>query len=409
MNSNNIRRLEFFLTSLFLIIWLGIVSGRIHNLDSARISIEKKLHSEHYQLENTGKLLISRMCEELVPSLYHRSVDKGNNIFLPFLKELIQKELFPIQRYSIDYWNDTASFKASYSDTVPDYFLESDETNEEPKKEDPGIIPGKGTGKTYSLKKLSDRDFLLNHFYIVDETTSMSEEETDAGRLLKKDLSLDLSGNEPLVLIYHTHGSESYRKAKGREGTVVEVGEALKKELEEKYHIPTVHDTSIYDMVNGELDRSRAYNYAAEGVSAILKKNPGIKVVIDLHRDSVSDNIRLTTKINGRKTAQIMFFNGVSRRKGVGDIDYLNNPNKLGNLAFSLQMQLLAAKYYPGLTRKIYIKGYRYNLHLKKRATLIEVGAQNNTVKEAKNAMKPLAELLFRLLSGEKAYRKPYS
>ena len=58
------------------------------------------------------------------------------------------------------------------------------------------------------------------------------------------------------------------------------------------------------------------------------------------------------------------------------------------------------------LTRRIYIKGYRYNLHLAKRAMLVEVGAQNNTVEEAKNAMKPLAEMLYRLLSGEKSYKK---
>jgi len=37
---------------------------------------------------------------------------------------------------------------------------------------------------------------------------------------------------------------------------------------------------------------------------------------------------------------------------------------------------------------------------------LVEVGAQNNTVKEAENAMKPLAEMLYRLLSGEKSYKK---
>ena len=69
-------------------------------------------------------------------------------------------------------------------------------------------------------------------------------------------------------------------------------------------------------------------------------------------------------------------------------------------------MQLLCGKYYPELTRKIYIKGYRYKLHLVKRAMLVEVGAQNNTLDEAKNAMKPLAEMLYRLLSGEKCYKK---
>ena len=68
-------------------------------------------------------------------------------------------------------------------------------------------------------------------------------------------------------------------------------------------------------------------------------------------------------------------------------------------ISFSLQMQLDAAAYYPGLTRKIYLKGFRYNLHLRPRSALIEVGAQTNTYEEARNAMEPLAELLDMVLS----------
>ena len=57
-------------------------------------------------------------------------------------------------------------------------------------------------------------------------------------------------------------------------------------------------------------------------------------------------------------------------------------------------MQLVAEEYYPGLMRKIYLKGYRYNLHLKPKSMLVEVGAQTNTFEEAKNAMEPLANIL---------------
>ena len=64
------------------------------------------------------------------------------------------------------------------------------------------------------------------------------------------------------------------------------------------------------------------------------------------------------------------------------------------NLAFSFQMKLCAEAMYPGYTRNIYLKGLRYNLHLRPRSALIEVGAQNNTYEEACNAMEPLAELL---------------
>ena len=75
-------------------------------------------------------------------------------------------------------------------------------------------------------------------------------------------------------------------------------------------------------------------------------------------------------------------------------MDYLANPYIEDNLALSFQMQLAAAEYYPGLTRKIYLKGYRYNLHLKPKSMLVEVGAQTNTFQEALNAMEPLSDIL---------------
>ncbi len=105
--------------------------------------------------------------------------------------------------------------------------------------------------------------------------------------------------------------------------------------------------------------------------------------------------------MDGRDTAQIMFFNGLSQTPE-GPIEYLQNPYREDNLAFSLQMQLGAAAYYPGFTRKIYLKGLRYNEHLRPKSSLIEVGAQTNTYEEALNAMEPLSELLDMVLQGNR-------
>ena len=80
---------------------------------------------------------------------------------------------------------------------------------------------------------------------------------------------------------------------------------------------------------------------------------------------------------------------------------YLQNPYLTDNLAFSLQMQLKAAEKYPGFTRRIYLRDYRYNMHLCPRSLLVECGAQTNTVEEAQNAMEPLADLLYCVLSGQ--------
>ena len=404
-NKKNLSRMiEIVMLAIFLILWAMLISG--HRLSENEVweKFEKKIPIRPEILKDAGETLINHAKNEMVPLLSYEDYLGEDNVLLPFFRSIMQTEMFPIQQYSVDYWDGNDNFSSLYSDRVPDYFTESDDESVEDKKTDPGNMDNTGTGTTYSLAKLTDYKFLLEHFYIVDETTTMTKTDLDGKKLLQTDLSVKMKGEDPLVLIYHTHGSETYKKENGKTGSVIDVGKRLKKELEEKYGIKTIHDTSIYDQVNGELDRNAAYNYAGDSVAATLKKHPSIKVVLDLHRDSVEDSIHLVTEIDGKKTAQIMFFNGVSRLKS-GEIDYLYNPNKSANLAFSLQMQLLAAKYYPDYTRKIYIKGYRYNLHLAKRAMLVEVGAQNNTVTEAKNAMFPLAELLYRLLSGEKAYK----
>ena len=107
------------------------------------------------------------------------------------------------------------------------------------------------------------------------------------------------------------------------------------------------------------------------------------------------------TDVDGKPTAQIMFFNGMSQTPE-GPIEYLQNPYREQNLAFSFQMQLNAQAYYPGFTRKIYLKGLRYNLHLRPRSALVEVGAQTNTYEEARNAMEPLSELLDMVLQSSR-------
>ena len=401
------RMVEMILIVVFVILWMAMVSDSKPGRSGLWEELKERIPLRAEIIKDAGINGIRNARNELVPILSYENYLEEDSLFLPLFRYVLQTEMFPLQQYSVDYWEGVDNFSSLYSDAVPDYFTESDDESVEKKKKDAGTMETTGEGASYTIKELSDYDFLLSHFYIVDSTTTMTREDLNGKKLVTEDLSVDLegdSGKEPLVLIYHTHGSETYKEEKGKSGSVLDVGKALKKELA-SYGIASIHDTSIYDQVNGELDRNAAYDYAGDSVEATLKKNPSIQVVLDLHRDSVEDSIHLVTEVDGKDTAQIMFFNGVSRLKS-GELTYLKNPNKSSNLAFSLQMQLLAAKYYPDFTRKIYIKGYRYNLHLARRAVLIEVGAQNNTVSEAKNAMKPLAEMLYRLLSGEKAYRQ---
>ena len=277
------------------------------------------------------------------------------------------------------------------------------ETESEAGTEYVETLAGVPTGEIYSEKALMDYDFLLGHFYTVDPTTLANSKLINGTDLLQKDLTIDLDGAEPKILIYHTHSQEGYAdsEAGNADDTVVGVGEQLKKVLEEKYHVAVCHDLSVYDMQDGKEDRNKAYSQAAVAVQNLLDEHPSIEVTIDLHRDGVPDNVHLETEINGKKTAKIMFLNGLCRNSN-GDVnDFAQNPNLSDNLAFSLQLQLKAKAYFPELVRHIYLRAYRYNLHFKPRSLLVEVGAQNNTVAEAKNAMEPLADILYAVLSGK--------
>ena len=247
-----------------------------------------------------------------------------------------------------------------------------------------------------SEKKLKNYAYLRSHFYTVDQTTKTDAKELDAGKLLKKNMKIRKDGSKPKILIYHTHSQEAFKdsKAGDKKTSIVGMGDILTKELNDTYRIPTMHHEGVYDVIGGKMDRSRAYQLAEVKVRKILKKYPSIEVVIDLHRDGVGNNTHLVTSIDGKKTGQIMFFNGLSRTKKNGDIAYLKNPYIQDNLAFSMQMQLAATKKYPGFTRRIYLKSYRYNMHLMPKYLLIEAGAQTNTVKEMQRSMKVLADLL---------------
>ncbi len=265
---------------------------------------------------------------------------------------------------------------------------------EAPAKSEPVVEQGQSS-IDMSIERLRDFDYLLSNFYIVDSTTMIGPDQLNADDLLGRSMKIDKSTGGPKILIFHTHSQEEFvDSTPGDPSTsIVGVGEYLTKLLNDK-GIETIHDTGVYDIIDGQLDRSNAYENAEASVRPILEANPTIEVAIDLHRDGVAEGTHLVTEVNGKQTAKIMYFNGLSRTKTNGDIAYLYNPYIQDNLAFSLQMELASESMYPGFARRIYLRGYRYNLHLVPKSLLIEAGAQTNTVEEMMNAMEVLANTL---------------
>ena len=254
------------------------------------------------------------------------------------------------------------------------------------------------TGTLYTEEQLANFDFLRDQFFIEDETVLARADILDGTVLAEKDLTLSGEG-DPLVYIYHTHSQEGYADSKSGDASmsVIALGDRLTEILTEEYGLSVLLNPYAYDMVEGEEERSRAYNYAKADLEKVLEEHPSIQVIIDLHRDAVPEEMHLVTEIDGKPTAKIMFFNGLSENRE-GEMESLPNPYREDNLAFSLQMMLNAEAYYPGFMRGIYLKCYRYNLHFRPRSVLVEVGAQNNTFEEAMNAMEPLADIMTRVI-----------
>ncbi len=280
---------------------------------------------------------------------------------------------------------------------------QQEETTEQISDNTPeGFVPVQNKSYSYRWEELQDYAALIKAFYAVDSTTKAGEELLGVEKLLARDMRLQGGAEEPQILIYHTHSQESFADSiPGDESTgIVGVGEHLASILRQRYGYNVMHYTESFDKES----RDYAYGNALPVIEKLLADHPSIEVVIDLHRDAMPESRRLVTELQGKPTAQIMFFNGLSRT-AKGGIEYLENPYLDDNLAFSFQMQAACNEYYPGLARRIYLKAYRYNMHLCPKTLLIELGAQNNTVEEMKNACEPLAHVLSLVLNGEEPKR----
>ena len=122
-------------------------------------------------------------------------------------------------------------------------------------------------------------------------------------------------------MIFHTHSRENFADSvPGDESTsIVGVGERLAEILTDTYGYEVLHHTVAYDAET----RDDAYSRALPGIEKVLRENPSVQVVIDLHRDEMPEETKLVMDLDGRPTARFMFFNGLSRTKKTGNISYL--------------------------------------------------------------------------------------
>lgn len=195
----------------------------------------------------------------------------------------------------------------------------------------------------------------------------------------------------PVILIYHTHSRENYNplNVKNQDHTydfnlgVCRVGEELKRELESKYGITVIHDTTAHDVPT----QGQGYSRSRKTVEGYLKKYPGLKMIIDLHRDSADRNIS-TAKINNVYYSRIMFVIGSG------------NKNKSKSIAAANKINSKFGELYPGFSRGLYYssKYAVYNQDLFSNLVLIEVGSDENSLDESIRSSKILAKVLSEVL-----------
>lgn len=209
----------------------------------------------------------------------------------------------------------------------------------------------------------------------------------------------------PSVLIIHTHGTESYSKAgavsykddggeiarsENIEENVVAVGrelsEALRKRGVNNIHCEIMHDADGY---------KNAYTKAEETIRSYLERYPTIRLVIDLHRDSVirstGELVRPVAELEGEAAAQIMCVVG-------SDYGGEKNTRWEANLALALQFREYISGKNEKLCRPVYLKSSTYNQEIAPYSMLLEVGASGNSLDEALAVCDIMAEAICSVL-----------
>lgn len=253
---------------------------------------------------------------------------------------------------------------------------------------------------------LADFGYLTSRIFLADPETMLLPGDIDVPAFLAADLTIDTTVEGPTVLIFHTHSTEMFIDSNPAEPMtgIMGTGRYLAQVLAENHGLETLHYTGRFDMIGDRPQIMGSYERMEPVIRQILADNPSIQVVIDLHRDGVGPNAPAFVRyVNEKPTAQIMFFNGLSRQNRNGQpvtVYRLPNPYQRENLNFSFQMQLAANQLYPGLARRVYLRAFRYSLHMMPLSTLVEVGNQHNTREQANNAMYPLANIIAAVVLG---------
>ena len=276
-----------------------------------------------------------------------------------------------------------------------------------PPRDTPPVIPkdyqGALVAKTITGVQ-GNQAFLENETVWIRNYTNLTLDEID--EVLDTPAAIHVSPNDqPQVLVYHTHTTESYEKYDttiydtrnswrdtDNTNNMTMVGNVLVAELE-KNGINVIHDFEQHDFpaYNGAYDRSRMT------IEEYLEEYPSIQITIDVHRDGIvgaDDSVtKPVVEINGKKAAQLMII-APCDDGSVGVPEWEENLRFANDIVSTVQMN------YPSLCRPVFFAYRHYNLDLTPGSLLFEVGSNGNTLEEAMYTAQLVAKPLAQVING---------
>ena len=272
------------------------------------------------------------------------------------------------------------------------------------KKDIPREFRGDIIEESFSPVAVGGKSPLIFGNAVINNLTDMSNE--DVLSVLKRPwgekLGLKDGQDEPVVLIYHTHATESFEefdseiydkrgtwRSRDNSKNITSVGDEICKELD-RAGIPYIHDKTHHDYPS----YNQSYDRSKETVETYLKKYPSIKIAIDVHRDAVCRGesiVKPVANIDGEKTAQLMICIGCDGKDN-------SVPSWESNLRLGAELQKRLSAEYETLARPLLLLYRKYNQDLTNGSMLVEIGSHGNTLEEAKKSGRLFGRCLAQML-----------
>ncbi len=399
-----ITRILLFLCLSCAAIYLGLLAG--NTLDEFGVERLQGMSTQYFEkiinhsfpmidsVYNSGNISssISGEIKDLVKGIFSFDINDPVSIFGAHSSMFYS---YYIHHYVVERNTDEANNQAG-NDADPRIVSQPTAPSGET---DPVVLPEAASSITYD-GETDDKDSQTPEEISSGKITIQNETKykVDIDSLINQPLKFSFNKSNSKILIFHTHTTESYIKNLNQLNqasvptrstdprySVVRVGDELAQNLKSKYGIQVIHNGTIHDSP----DYNSSYVNSLQTVNKILKGNPSVKIVIDLHRDAIGNGkkLRRVTKVNNKNAAQIMFV------MATGEAG-LSHPQWRENLKLALKLQAQLNKISPGLARPIYLSKYRYNQHVSTGALLVEIGGDGNLMEECLESTKYLAQAI---------------